>query len=451
MKILYIACEPTLAMNVSVIAFGVKSVHPTAENVLVDPREFLWPDYSAPSIANVVESNWLSYERLTRADYNDLRSYRFPDRAYMFYFRLYQRLKPSVIVVMHEYGYSFYAVQAAKLAGVPSYHVQHAIFDPEHFEMHAKLKTAGSSIRKNLFAQILRQGQKCLAFIGYTIKKSCPCEMIPHGCNLHVEKDERYPLYADRIALWSSYYKRLLLEHRPGFGENKIDVVGFPHADSYFRDGKKSREQLFSEYGFSLLGILAIYLYCPFHEFGQQFEIKVHPDDALLDAVTVLRKIDPDINILILPHPNYSLAITIARLKKLLSHLDNVTIGDNSKHFLALCDHACIVIGVMSSLFYIAFLAEVPVVVQAYVVSDILDYQSIEGAAVIPVFYRSTLFEQIHRALDYAAFLEKLRDNQKMLARKLLGEFDGKSGVRTATAITASLSLTTNERNGNII
>lgn len=431
MKVLYIASEPGLAVNAVAIASGVSALFPGAENVLIDPRALLWPGYAAPSLAEEFVRNGFSAEMLDRQEYRDVLRYGFPVRGYLFYSRLFQRLKPSVVVVMHEYGYAYYAVQAAKLFGIPSYHIQHAIYQPDRFEIGPASKEGDLG----LLARARRYGADCLGF-GWSILqrmrgRDCPEELLHWRESLQLPKDERYPICADRIGVWSTHYKRLLLKQRPEFGAERIDVVGFPHGDSMFSGAKESAGA--SSTG---PGKIAIYLYCPFHEIAGN-NVLVHPEEALLEAIVSLRQIDPGIRVVLIPHPNYNPADQLKRLEMLVGHFDNVAIRENSSDFIPLCQAASLVTGVISSLFYIAMLAKVPVVIQAYVLDTIQDYQAIEGGGAIPVFSRTTLPQQLDKALNDTAFLARLGENQKALCAELLGDFDGKSGVRTASAISA--------------
>lgn len=442
--ILYIASEPTLAMNISAIARGFEEFDVPVRNVLVDPREYLWTDFSGKSIYDELECSEMICKRLEPDYYKDVLLYHYPDRSYIFYFKLFERVKPSIVVVMHEYGYSFYAVQAAIILGIPTYHVQHAMIEPERFEPYTKVETVWHDAIYHYKTIVANKYRYFASVAGKIAKRSYSGNLLTRGHKLISEKEERYPLYADRIAVWSDYYMYMVSENRQEY-VGRIDVIGFPHADAHFAMKRLSKEDVFSKYDFFISERLAIYLYCPFHEITLQYVTHIHPDNALLEAIIALRQVEPDINILILPHPNHSQYETIQRLNKLLKHLHNIAIESTSRDYLTLCGYASVVLGVMSSLFYITALTTVPVVVQAYVVSDIIDYQSIEAGAVIPVFHRSSLHQQIVLALSDNAFIARLKENQNELTEKMLGKFDGKSGIRTASSILDLLSTTSHE------
>lgn len=427
MRVLYIASEPGLAVNAVAIASGVRSLFPGAENILVDPRAFLWPEYVAPALADLWARSGFRAEVPQRQEFQDVLRHDYPARGYLFYRRIFQRLKPSVVVVMHEYGYAYYAVQAARLSGIPSYHVQHAVYDPERFDPAPHPEAAGlPSLAGKARAQAVGLGRRMVQRVR---GRECPEELAPWRGSLQLPAGERYPLHADRVALWSAHYKRMLLRQRPDFGAERIDVVGFPHGDKMLSDSRVPRAASLPG-----PGKLAVCLYCPFHEIDGN-DVLVHPEEALLEAVSALRMLDPLLKVVVIPHPNYNPAEQVRRLKLLLSGFAEAEVRDDSADFASLCDAASLVFGVISSLFYIAMLKGVPVLVQAYVLATLHDYQAIEGGGAIPVFSRSALPRQLDRALNDAPFLARLRENQKALCAELLGEFDGKSGLRAASAL----------------
>ena len=81
-KILYIACEPTLAVNAIAIASAFRSAHPESEQILVDPRRVLWPEYDAPSPSEEFKLSGFEGEVSGHAEFAEVLRYR-PDYATM--------------------------------------------------------------------------------------------------------------------------------------------------------------------------------------------------------------------------------------------------------------------------------------------------------------------------------------------------------------------------------
>jgi hypothetical protein len=267
-------------------------------------------------------------------------------------------------------------------------------------------------------------------------KWKIPEELVPYRNQL-IDPQDAYPIHADHMLVYGPYYKRQLREKRPDVDEDKIHVIGYLRGDTFYNKPLDSQETVYERYGLNMDGRLALYFYSPFQELPQYYQVQYHPNDALTDAIGMLKQMDDRMNVLVLLHPNLRFEHYRNEITQLVrkNRFDRIAVDRAHDDHFSLFRLASIVIGVKSGALYEAMLAHVPVVAQTYVLSKIHDPQHIEGGAVAAVLSSWHLGVQIERVLTDNTFQERMYDNQEMVCRDVLGPFDGKCGERAAAVL----------------
>lgn len=467
MKVAYITCELSIATLFLPIACSIKKFFPGVENILIDPTNILYESLdTAGSPAEIFCHNGFQGIIIDENEYSDLKTLNYKFKAYLFYMRLFESINPAVIVVPHEFGYAYYAVKTAQLLNIPSFHVQHSIWGPDKIDKSSgKNKRSERSVivtrncnyhnwlnsfLKNLFSMGPSSNKSKKIFSFVTIRKvikkvrltkngnKLPKELSPFEDKLQNPADDlSYPINADRIAICGEYYKRQLTTNRPELTDDRIDLTGYIRTDNFYNNPLKSYEAICNQYDLDINQRLAIYFYAPFDEFPNDYEIKYDPNEAVVDAIAALNKIDPNMNILILLHPIYRYQYYLNLFNSLIDtkKFKNVKVDKTYDNHFSLYKCSKIIIGVKSTTLYEAMLANVPILIQVYVLSGIHEPQYIEAGAVASVFSPVHLQKQIERALTDKEYQQRLFENQKMLCNDLFGPIDGKCGERTAKGI----------------
>lgn len=455
MNILYITCGCNVANLFLPLALAFRKLYPGTENILVDPSDIL---HDVPergeSPAELFLQHGFKGEIIKRDDFPDLSGLGTMYKAYLFYFRLYERLRPSAVVVPYELGYAYYAVQAAKIMGIPTCHVQHSHWGPYKFDASPfqELPSNKSVLEKQ--RDVLKEGVKFirrapgyLHALPYRVYARLR-KIQPHIPDIPEEllkvKDklkgqtEFYPMDADMMAFCGPYYKRLLKEKRPEVAE-RLEMVGYLRGDVFLNNPVEPVETIYERYRLDTRGGLALYFFSAYRDFPPFLKLnrRHHPDDALIDAIRALRSVDGEINVLVLLHPLHHFERYRKELLGLMekNNFDRVRIDRMHNDQFTLYRHASIVMGIQSTTLYEAMLANVPIVIQNYVLSRVYDPKLFECGATAPVFFPEHLHEQIERALTDKGFQERMFENQKMVCEDVFGPFDGKCGERTAKAI----------------
>lgn len=429
MNIVYIATEPTIAGLFLPIAEAFRKLYPAARNILVDPSAIFGFEKSEGSPAFRFKEHGFEGEVVDCSIYPDLAGLDQNQKGYLFFVRLFKRILPSAVLVPHEFSYAFYAVQAARLLGIPSVHIQHAVWGPYRFD--ASLFSEAEKARTPAYAKGLGLLRKALKGT-----KNLHPDLIPFKDKLVSPPDEPFPIYADRVAIFGKYYRDMLERTKP-YLKGKLDLVGYIRGDYFYNRPVESLQTIYRRYSLEESKRLAVYFYAPFHDVIRPSELNCNPNDALIDAVKVLRAVDKDINILILAHPNYKFEYYKNELQKLMKEagLDRIKVDQTHDDHFSLYKAASVVAGVKSTMFYEVMLAGRPAVLQSYVLKTVDDPQHIEGGALAPVLARPHLLAQVRRALEDRAYVERMLENQKMVTAELLGRFDGKCGERVAEAV----------------
>jgi hypothetical protein len=430
-------------------------MYPQSENVLVDPSRVFQKSTleGTASPAEHFRRHGFGGEILDACDFDDLTSLDDKHKLYLFHMKVFEHYAPSALVVPHEMGPSFYAVQAARLMGIPSCHVQHGIWGPSKYDGYYDLteyvpkKTpqpypSGRSLLRKKYQQASALVKQRLGSLTGKNKAWDPRELeIPEKLlpyrNQLIQPQDTYPIHADHMLVYGPYYKRQLKERRPDVGQDKVYVVGYLRGDLFYNNRLDSLETVYGRYGLNMDGRLALYFYSPFQELPQYYQLQCHPNDALIDAIGILTEMDKRMNVLVLLHPNLRFEHYRNQLSQLMreNRFQRVVVGRAHDDHFSLFKLASIVIGVKSGALYEAMLASVPVVAQTYVLSKIYDPQHVEGGAVAPVFSSLHLGVQLERVLRDNTFQERMYENQKMVCSDVLGPFDGKCGERGATIL----------------
>jgi len=464
MKVLYIAREPNVANLFLPIAKAFRKMYPHSEHVLVDPSRVFQKGRLEGTVspAEYFLRHGFQGEILNPCDFHDLEGLAENHKLYLFHMRLFEHHQPSAIVVPHEMGPSFYAVQAARLMEIPSCHVQHGIWGPMKYHGYYDLpeyipkKTRQQHLSVRLLLgkqlQILSAEYDLIKQASAFVKKrldsitkkeashagelKTPEKLVPYRNQL-ISPQGDYPIHADHMLVHGPYYKRQLSEKRPDVDEEKVHVIGYLRSDLFYNNPPDSRETVYERYGLNMDGRLALYFYSPFQELPQYYRVQYHPNDALIDAIGMLKQVDDRINVLVLLHPNLRFDHYRKEIAQLVrkNRFDRIRVDRAHDDHFSLFKLATIVIGVKSGALYEAMLANVPVVAQTYVLSKIYDPQHVEGGAVAPVFSSLHLGLQLERVLKDNTFQERMYENQKMVCRDVLGPFDGKCGERAATVL----------------
>lgn len=451
MKIIYIACGPNVPHLFLPVAAVFKKRHPEAVNLLIDPASVLYESFESDvSPAEIFTRYGFEGEKVNSEDYSDLKGMYYPYMAYLFYLRLFRRLKPSVVIVPYEFSYCFYAVQTAKILGIPTYHLQHGVWGPEYFKtnpLSVKSDDAINSLPGAANKVEVKEERGLRKFLARYINRvgvhrpkssepQLPAELLEFKDKLRLSK-KGYQINADRFALFSRYYKELLKRLGPDLPEDLLDVVGFLKGDSFYNNPIETKETIYKRYGLDLGGRLALYFYAPFHLVPSDFKVEHDPEEALVEAVKTLKVTDDAMNVLILVHPAVEAAQTREDVKKLIERngLDGVRIGVAENDHYSLYKQASIVMGVFSTTLYEAMLATTPILIQAYVLSKVFAPQIIEAGAAASVFSPLHLKGQIRRVFEDEGYRQRMFENQKMLCKEILGPFDGKCGERVVRSI----------------
>lgn len=429
MNIVYIATEPTIAGLFLPIAEAFRKLRPEARNILVDPSEIFDFERSEGSPAVRFKAHGFDGEIVDSGTYPDLAGLDHNQKGYLFFLRLYKRLSPSVVMVPHEFSYAFYAVQAARLLGIPSIHIQHALWGPYRFD--SALYSDAEKTKTPAYAKGLGLIRKALQGT-----KNLHPDLIPFKEKLVSPPDEPFPIYADRVAIFGEYYREMLERTKP-YLKGKLDLVGYIRGDFFYNRPVEPKQAICRRYSLEDGNRLAVYFYAPFHDVIRPSELNCDPNGALIDALKALRTVDKDINILILAHPNYRFEHYKNELQRLAKDagLDRVRVDQAHDDHFSIYKAASVVAGVKSTMFYEVMLAGRPAVLQSYVLKTVDDPQHIEGGALAPVLARPHLLAQVRRALEDRAYVERMLENQKMVTAELLGRFDGKCGERVAEAV----------------
>lgn len=445
MKVLFVASEPTIAVLFLPIAQAFRKISPSAEIICINPSELLCPEVAeGGSPTEVFAAQGFAAEDIKKADYNDLSGLDYESKACLFYFRLYKLIDPSVVVVPHEFGYAFYAVQVAKHRGISTYHIQHGIWGPDRFFPRTESPLSASDKKKDICGKILSYTKAAIRIL-FSNDNVLVHKKKPHDLELLHELNGKlirpptgvdYFISADRMAVWGPYYEKLLSEAQSEL-KSRLDVVGYIPGDNFYYNQVESMQTINNRYGMDGNRRLTIYFYTPFQEFPRSYTLKHHPTDVLIETVRQLKKIDRDINVLVVLHPNYRFSYYKSYLTDIIKKNNFMSVRIDRIHndHFSLYKSASLIIGVKSTMFYEAMLVNTIGVLQPYVLSEIYDPQHIEKGAIVPVFCPHHLHKQLEMALMDESVRSRIKENQKMVCDELLGQFDGRCGERVALAL----------------
>lgn len=429
MNIVYIATEPTIAGLFLPIAEAFRKIVPEAKNTLVDPSAMFGFEKSEGSPALKFKKEGFEGEVVDISEYPGLAGLEQHQKGYLFFLRLYKKLSPTAIIVPHEFSYAFYAVQAAGLLGIPSIHIQHALWGPYRFD--ASLLDGAEKTRTPAYAKGMGLIRKALRGT-----KNLHPDLALFRDKLVTPPDEPFPIYADRVAICGEYYRDMLERAKP-YLKGRLDLVGYIRGDYFYNRPVEPAQTIYKRYSLEEGKRLAVYFYAPFHDVIRASELNCNPNDALIDALKALRAVDKDINILILAHPNYRFEHYKKELSRLTDEagINRVTVDQAHDDHFSIYKAASIIVGVKSTMFYEVMLAGRPAVLQSYVLKTVDDPQHIEGGALAPVLAPPHLQGQVRRALEDGCYVKRMLENQKMVTSELLGSFDGRCGERVVEAV----------------
>ncbi|MFC1843867.1 hypothetical protein ACFLZ5_03675 [Thermodesulfobacteriota bacterium] len=392
---------------------------------------------------NFIKKYNITYKEIIPSDLSKKYNYDSLTIFYLFYVDLFEEMQPDAIVVPHELGYAFYAVQVAKALKIPTYHIQHGLWGANKYDENYY------GIKKDIKRIIKKKinFRKVINFLLNTINTGSsnviPESLKKHKINLISNPREGYPVFADKFALCGPYYEKLTRHHLKNTINDKIEAIGYLRLDNLIREKSITKDQLYKDYGFKEDSKMALYFYSPFQDQPHFYNyLNYDPDKALLDGILTLKKIDNKFNILVLLHPLFKFDYYTKKIRTKLIELkiDRVIVDRARNNHAQLYKNSSIVIGIKSACLYEAMLFNVPVVVQQYVLTKILDPQLFDYGAAAPVFSPDQLEAKIKKALFDDDFRKCMFQNQKKLCTDLMGPFDGKSGVRAAKSILKFIS-----------
>ena len=248
----------------------------------------------------------------------------------------------------------------------------------------------------------------------------------------------RYAFTTSKIAVGGEDWKRRLLSI--GIGSDRVDVTGFLRTDRFYSQTVEPYQSLCAHYGLDSNKPLAIFFHSPVDEC---YRLTCHPMQPVRDVIAAFHASAPNWNLLVLNHPR----VPMSRLESLRSEIPpSVRIGRAEDRFWFLCQATSLILGVLSAALTEATLARKPIISLDYVLADTFNRTLVSLGAVVPVFHRSHLREQIERAIHDRAFVARLIANQEVASRELLGLFDGKCAQRAALGLKKMTEI--NETNG---
>lgn len=463
--VLYVSCEANAATLMGPVALALRDLEPGAQQALFDPFEALSPHKSGgASPAEHFVSLGLGGRMLGADGAARLEGLNHADKAAIVFLDEFEARRPDVVVVGHEYGYGFFAVQVARHLGIPTVHMQHGIWGPEKylnyhelpFEVRCEANWPPREMRDLLLAQgaVLRAQVRLLRAALRRARdwwrrmrrdRKAPADLVERipaplrQAMRHVPLC--YPLNADRMLLFGEYYLEQLAHFRPQYPAEAATVVGYPRGDALGGGSGESpgldAEALCGRYGLPPKTRFMVYFYTQFQELPVNYSVRHHPTDALIEAVRAARAVDPELGVIVLVHPVYRYAHYRDEVAHALAAagLDRAVVNRTHGDVYDLCRAAKLVVGVKSSAMYDAMQVGAPVLLQLYVLSQIYDPQHVEAGACAPVFVPFHLPQRMRAALTDEDYRAAMRAAQRKLCVRLLGEPDGKAGMRAAQAI----------------
>ena len=380
------------------------------------------------------------------------------------------------IVVPHELGYARAAIRLARKLRIPAYQIQHGDYLPRYFEkerppdflplpvlpaphVHAAHEpVARQSVwetQMNLLRQEWNLARRCAkGLVGrlamrreqrnHAIEKmsavagdsgsqatSAPMErdrILADILPTFAGESEQYNFTTDKFGVSGAYWKRRLMA--TGIDGARIDVIGNLRTDQAFEKTPLAYPELCKQYGLDAAQPTALYFYSPLEE---AYRTTIDPVEAIVDSIRALHAVVPEWNMLVLNHPRRPMS-ALAALKQ--AAIPRVHVAYAGENLWGLCQHAGLILGVVSSALAEAMVYRKPVVTANYVLESPVFELLTEWGATIPVFHRCNLVDQVRRGIEDRAFVERVLANQAFAVSELVGPFDGQCGRRAAEAIT---------------
>ena len=370
-------------------------------------------------------------------------------------YELFRKLTPAVIVVPHEFGWAYDAIQVAKEIDIPTYHLAHAPWGPDRLggDKPISKATRQGDIVPNLNhkAGILNRQKEVVASQARIIHDIVALYVTKVKCSgnktISNDKDGSVPMWkrpysenpygagTTRKGVCGPYYLRRLT--LMGMDPATIDLVGNVRTDNFLAAPIKSYETICNKYKLDP-GVkdLALLFKSPFELFENLVNHYIQnysQKDAIIEVIKTLKELRQKMNILLLVHPREDVELYEKWLKDV--GLSFVRAGKAGANHYSLYKHATVIIGSQSACLMEALLCNKPIVKLNYILYEDYQPQLVEGGAVIPVQSRVHLREQLDRALNDTPFIERTIANQAKVAFDLMYHFDGKCGERTANSL----------------
>jgi len=363
--------------------------------------------------------------------------------------KAFNDLRPQIIVIPHEFGWSFYAARLAASLDIKTYHLQHGFWGPYNFGertlvtakrqegIAAKIdnpSTLGMIIKEfflnegRLFKEYLRKNVNQIKTLS---KKISLGQKDPQRVLFQSPGTTSIGAKTTKKGLWGPYYKRRMVA--AGIKPDSIDIVGSVLTDHFFSVPIKSYEKICQEYGMDQSKKeFVIYFWDPYERYPYMLT-QYDQKKVFVDVIQILKHYIPQMNVLLLAHPRDS----IEEHQRWINHagLDHVYVGKTNMNHKSLFTHAKLVIGTLSTALAEATIFKKPILQLAFLVYDNLTPQLIEMGAVVPILNRLHTSDQIEKILFNKAFVDRVIMNQEQFIEEIFYRCDGKAGERAAMSI----------------
>jgi len=222
-----------------------------------------------------------------------------------------------------------------------------------------------------------------------------------------------------------------------GVKKETVQEAGWLRSDILFDNNKLSRKQTLNKLGFKKNDNYVLLVSQSFKY--SQVPVRYNDFIELLEAATVFSKFQPDLKFVLGIHPSVKKKEVRKAIKKhpLKNH---VKLSKMFPDPFALYKNSEAVVGFYSTTLFDAMIARRPVITLDYVPLQLWYPFNIEYGAVIPVFHKFELENQIKRFYEDRAYAERTLENQKKLLKDVLGNPNGKVKLKAAKIIASFLN-----------
>ena len=282
-------------------------------------------------------------------------------------FRFFQEHHIQLVVLPHELGINNFVVHLSKFFNIKTLHIQHGIFNLEHFNKPTNkifsidlLRFASNFLSYFLNKLVLLNSNLFVRILNYVSNKTFTIQ--------------KRPLNSDLILVFSEFYFNFFLNLN--VNADRLKVVG----NLYYSQDRF----MWPDFNFDIYRKLRItkkaytftYIFSPFDE---EPNVNVSPIDCIWDVIDALNNLIGKLNytLIILVHPRIKFEFFNEILHK---NMGNVTLTYSGDFFLKLVSISDILFGVRSGSFLDSLLRPRPIVLQSYAEikpwKDLLDFNA---------------------------------------------------------------------------